>query len=76
MVTMRTLLQTISPMGPSHTLEKVEAGYLLARRPDGDRAEFNKVARQAINLAGAYFVALPRTDGAMGYDHVIIMTFS
>lgn len=72
---MRRFLQTLPRQGPSHTLERTEVGYALVRRPTGDVDEFNRLARQAIDLAGEEFVALPRTDGHAGYDQVIIIPF-
>ena len=72
---MHSFLQSITREGPSHRLEETEDGYALVRRPAGDPTEFNRVARRAIDLAGEEFVALPRNDGALGYDQVIIIPF-
>jgi hypothetical protein len=74
MTTVRRFLQNIQSNGPSHTLETTDIGYLLKRRPEGDTLEFDRLARQAIDMAGDDFVALPRVDGA-GYDQVIIIPF-
>lgn len=72
---MRRFLQSIAPGGPSHLLEETDEGYALVRRPTGDPAEFNRLARKAIDLAGDEFVALPRRDGPTSYDQVIIIPF-
>lgn len=73
---MRKLLQSIAREGPAHRLEETEAGYALVRRGAGDPEEFNRVARKALELSGDEFVALPRADGASGYDQVILIPFN
>jgi hypothetical protein len=71
----RDFLKTLPPEGPAHVVERTDDGFALVRRPSGDPEEFNRLARRAIDLAGEEFVALPRVDGATGYDQVIIIPF-
>lgn len=70
---MGLFLESLLEGGPSHAVEKVRAGFLIVPKPDSDPESFNEVVREILRRADDDYVALPRSDGRLGYDLVLIV---
>ena len=70
---MGKFLNTLATSGDFHQVEISEYGFIMMRRPDALPDGFNRLARAAIEGAGDDYVALPISDGGVGYAQVIIM---
>ena len=70
---MGVFLQSLRGGGPSHAVEKSEEGFVVVPRRTGDRAAFNRLAREVMEHSGDDYVALPRYDGPANYDRVFII---
>lgn len=51
-------------------VEMTEQGFVLS----GSGKAFDELAREALENAGDDFVALPTSDGGVGYSRVVIIT--
>jgi len=66
---MGRFLDSLTRDSSVYTVETTEGGLVLV----GSGEEFDRLARQAIELAGDDFVALPTGNGAGGYERVVII---
>lgn len=70
---MGAFLESLSRPDDCHLTEKTEEGFAIIRRSVDCADAFNELAREAIRRSGSDYVALPRTDGSIGYDQVFII---
>jgi hypothetical protein len=65
-------LDSLKQERPEYRVEQAAEGFVLVRR-SAECPLFDTVAREVIEHAGADYVALPVTDGGVGYDRVIVL---
>jgi len=66
-------LQSLREGGGVYAVEKNELGFAIVRKPDADPEASNELAREPLSQSGDDFVALPVSDGRMGYEQVFII---
>ena len=69
---MGRFLDSLDREHPWYRLEETNDGIAVIRR-DGREHDFNRLARELIDNAGAEFVALPTSDGHTGYERVFLI---
>lgn len=69
---MGALLQRLRGVAASRGIEETEVGFTFVPEP-GDGVGFNRFVERVIDEAGDDYVALPTTDGSIGYDRVLII---
>lgn len=70
---MGLFLHSLREGGPHHRVEATDDGFAILRRSGHDREAFNDLAREALAKSGYDFLALPLSDGARGYEQVVII---
>jgi hypothetical protein len=66
-------LQSLREGGHVYAVEKNDLGFAIIRKPDADPEAFNELARETLSQSGDDFVALPVSDGHIGYEQVVII---
>ncbi|QYC10685.1 hypothetical protein [Brevundimonas nasdae] len=72
---MTRYLESLQRRSSVHNVEVTEGGFVIVRKAPDCRA-FDGLAREVIKSAGRDYVALPFTDGAVGYARIIILLFN
>ena len=69
---MGKLLDKLLATHPAYDIERDKDGFVLIAKPDRID-EFSKLVREAIEHAGADFIAFPTSDGAVGYSRMFVV---
>lgn len=69
---MSSLLVSLQKATDVYDVTVLPDGFTLEPR-DGQQARFDAIVRQALNHDGAQFAAFPTSNGAGGYDSVLII---
>lgn len=70
---MTSFLKSLRKPGRAYRIEDADGGFFIVRNDGAEADAFNALARQTIDLSGTDYVALPITDGKLGYERIFIV---
>lgn len=59
--------------GPGRTVEMASCGFVIVRAPSAQHENFDAFVRDLLDNPNDDYVVLPVTDGAGGYDRVVVV---
>ena len=66
-------LEAVLQTGQGRSVEDGGMGYRILRGAEEAPCDFNRFVRTVLDSSGDEFVALPVSDGRLGYDEVFII---